>query len=485
MSIEFHCPGCGKLMRTPDATAGRKGQCPHCGTKVQIPTSSLTTSEKPLPPASPARPPAPAANRPAAASVSGADMIRFTCTSCGRTLSVPASSAGKQSRCPGCNAVSQVPGAKPTGAKTVGPRTAAPASPTPGPLTQFACPSCRKAVRVAVSTAGSRGQCPHCGAVLVIPGAGGASPKAAPSSGLAPLGPGDGLTPLPSRGTDDLFAGLPDLSAGNPGAFGGLEGGNPFAAAGGSGGWSGGMPAANPYAAPLPAARPRSTGHTNKPKRSGLPWDDREHEDSPFWSTVQLVLFSPTQAFYRMRRKGGLGGPLLFCITGVMLGALITMGYNLLIQLASIGLALSRAPNAPPSSFYVMVAISFAGLLVGTLVGAVIGAVTGAFLNGALIHLFLKLVDGTDYPFEVTFRVVCYTLGSTAMYQLLPLCGGIVGVVANLVTLIIGMYAAHETSGGKAALGVLLPMITCCALAGLLVFMMFGLISSMMPANAR
>ncbi len=44
MPIEFYCPGCGKLMRTPDETAGRKGRCPNCKIKVAIPLSSVKTS---------------------------------------------------------------------------------------------------------------------------------------------------------------------------------------------------------------------------------------------------------------------------------------------------------------------------------------------------------------------------------------------------------------------------------------------------------
>ena len=55
MPIEFHCPGCGKLMRTPDETAGRKGKCPHCGTKVQIPDTSLAAPAPPAGSASVAR----------------------------------------------------------------------------------------------------------------------------------------------------------------------------------------------------------------------------------------------------------------------------------------------------------------------------------------------------------------------------------------------------------------------------------------------
>ena len=127
---------------------------------------------------------------------------------------------------------------------------------------------------------------------LLIPAAPGSCPQAASPMPDPPVDlVADGLTPLPSGGMDDLFAGLPDLGAPNQGSFGGLGGGNPFSSAGGTGGWAGGTQAANPYAAPLPAARPRSAGHTNKPKRSGLPWDDREHEESPFWATVKMVFF--------------------------------------------------------------------------------------------------------------------------------------------------------------------------------------------------
>ena len=30
-------------MRTPDSTSGRKGKCPNCGIKIQIPTSSVAS----------------------------------------------------------------------------------------------------------------------------------------------------------------------------------------------------------------------------------------------------------------------------------------------------------------------------------------------------------------------------------------------------------------------------------------------------------
>lgn len=39
MAIEFRCPQCSALLRTPDETAGKKAKCPQCGTIADIPAS--------------------------------------------------------------------------------------------------------------------------------------------------------------------------------------------------------------------------------------------------------------------------------------------------------------------------------------------------------------------------------------------------------------------------------------------------------------
>ena len=38
MAIEFHCEHCGKLIRTADEHAGKRGKCPHCQNSVYIPS---------------------------------------------------------------------------------------------------------------------------------------------------------------------------------------------------------------------------------------------------------------------------------------------------------------------------------------------------------------------------------------------------------------------------------------------------------------
>lgn len=62
MPIEFRCPQCEKLLRTPDGTSGRQAKCPQCGALTTIPeaTAASRTAGDPLadlPQMSPAAPP--------------------------------------------------------------------------------------------------------------------------------------------------------------------------------------------------------------------------------------------------------------------------------------------------------------------------------------------------------------------------------------------------------------------------------------------
>jgi hypothetical protein len=58
MPVEFRCPSCSKLLRTPDESAGKKAKCPQCGTIVDVPASSsgLPGMDRPLAPIPPIGP---------------------------------------------------------------------------------------------------------------------------------------------------------------------------------------------------------------------------------------------------------------------------------------------------------------------------------------------------------------------------------------------------------------------------------------------
>lgn len=49
MPIEFFCPGCSKLLRTPDESAGKKAKCPQCATIVDVPATAGDKTTTPWP----------------------------------------------------------------------------------------------------------------------------------------------------------------------------------------------------------------------------------------------------------------------------------------------------------------------------------------------------------------------------------------------------------------------------------------------------
>ena len=61
------------------------------------------------------------------------------------------------------------------------------------------------------------------------------------------------------------------------------------------------------------------------------------------------------------------------------------------------------------------------------------------------------------------------------MLQLIPVCGGVIAAVWGIVVNCIGLARAHETDTGRAVLAILLPVVGCCGLAFVLVFMVGGL----------
>jgi hypothetical protein len=79
-----------------------------------------------------------------------------------------------------------------------------------------------------------------------------------------------------------------------------------------------------------------------------------------------------------------------------------------------------------------------------------------------VLHLCLMIVGGARKPFETTFRVVCFSSGSTYPLSMIPICGGFIAAVWNIVLECIGLARAHEIDTGKAVMAVLLPVIVCC-----------------------
>ncbi|MGE0759552.1 MAG: hypothetical protein AB7O38_21215 [Pirellulaceae bacterium] len=533
-------------MRTPDETAGRKGKCPNCGVKVQIPESSLAMGSS-SPPASSLGGAAAAASHPApsqpAAAPASPPGIQFPCAQCQHRLTVPAAMAGRKGKCPQCGAVMTIPtrseenavapaatrpgpaarpaatsrpasaGAQPAAQRPAptparpGPAsplaTAGPA-PTPAPSAarpqaspgiQFQCPSCQKQIRVAATLAGRQVACPACQAAIQVPAptrravAGGLRPIASPatsewpagltpvdddpwSGGLTPAG--GGLAPVASDPLADLFAGIPP------------PGQDPFASSLGTplpatpfgqGGYppSFGAGSLNPYAPSTSMSSPSASVaayHAQKPKRNGLPWD--RQVESGFSQTVSLVLFSPKEAFYRMSRTGGVGRPLLYCIAGTLIAFLASVGYNVALQLVAI--LLRGGDNLGPALGAMAIGLGVA--LIAGLMMSTVAVVASSFVQSGMLHLCLLMVGGARHGFETTYRVWCYTMGSSALCALVPILGGLIALGFQVAGLIVGCCNAHETSLGRAVAAVLIHFAIGCAIVGLVVFMIIGTLAA-------
>ncbi|MBN2541716.1 YIP1 family protein [bacterium] len=196
--------------------------------------------------------------------------------------------------------------------------------------------------------------------------------------------------------------------------------------------------------------------------KPGLPWDHRQEIGffQAMFETLKLVLFKPTDAFTAMRSEGGLIEPLIYAVVLGSVGAIVGLIWQGLFQ--SLGVLASEYPQESIFNlFFVVIAAVFMPVFI----------TAGIFISSGILHLCLMIVGAANRPFETTFRIVCFAGGSTALIQLIPLCGGLVGGIWTIVLEVIGVEHAHGTTTGKAVLAVLLPVLFCCGcgLIGLII----------------
>ncbi len=188
--------------------------------------------------------------------------------------------------------------------------------------------------------------------------------------------------------------------------------------------------------------------------------------------TTKQVLLQPSETFSGMKHTGGLGNPLLYYgLLGIFAG-LINILYQWLIELGM---------GSSAGALYAEEGIDPAASALGTGLGLGMMAVLlplfiilGIFISSGISHLLLMLFGAEPRGFETTFRVTAYGYGGASVLQLIPVCGSLICSVWGIVIVIIGFARAHDTSIGKSALVVLLPIFLCCALAIGGVFLIFG-----------
>jgi hypothetical protein len=212
----------------------------------------------------------------------------------------------------------------------------------------------------------------------------------------------------------------------------------------GGGNWSGGS--SNPYASATQPSFGTSVQRTTDNRR-GLPWDRAGAGAEEFFETISNVLGEPRASFGEMKRYGSFARPLLYYMINGFAGGLATAIYNGLWTFFD---PLDKYPDAAQQTIAITIAIY---CMVGTLVGISLGP----WISAAIFHMAAKMVGATQ-PFETTFRVICYSGGSIAVFQLVPVLGGCVAFVYALVLHVVGLSAAHGISTGKSTAAFVLGM---------------------------
>lgn len=201
----------------------------------------------------------------------------------------------------------------------------------------------------------------------------------------------------------------------------------------------------------------------------GIAWERRQEIGflNGLLETIRGVLLEPTATFAGMQKTGGLAAPLFFYVFLGSIALLVTFFYQFVFQ--SMGMVASEGDKE------VFAALFGSAVAMGLIiVFAPLMVAAGAFIGSAITHLMLMIVGGANRPFEATFRVMCYAGGSTAVLQLVPVCGAWVASIWMIVAQVIGLSEVHGITKMRAAVAVLLPLVLCCGLAIAVFVIAFG-----------
>ncbi|UCF33314.1 MAG: YIP1 family protein [Phycisphaerales bacterium] len=182
------------------------------------------------------------------------------------------------------------------------------------------------------------------------------------------------------------------------------------------------------------------------------PWDRRRRLGyvRAWWENVKMTLVQPSQ-FFRVHAGTSVKEAWLFAMTSMFVGMVPLMGF----QLLGIAVMVSVAPGGGGGPPILAMAILYGSI---ALIGPIIGPFVGAAIQACTIHLGLLLLVPHRKRMVHTLRTAMYAMGPNALMAI-PVCGSYVGGIWALVTLIIGIKEVHQTTGWRAAIAVLWPVV--------------------------
>lgn len=169
---------------------------------------------------------------------------------------------------------------------------------------------------------------------------------------------------------------------------------------------------------------------------------------------------------------------LYFAWLVAVLGVLVQLPFQVLqlsLQAPMLGEAFSNM-NLPPEFRWLEELFTGGGLalfVVGSLAVSLVLYPLSLIINATVTHLGCLLVGASKNGFWATFRVVAYAQ-VPMIFVGIPFVGVGAWIWAIILT-IWGIMQVHQTTGGRAAAGVLaIPVLICCLCCGLWLVAIFG-----------
>jgi len=182
---------------------------------------------------------------------------------------------------------------------------------------------------------------------------------------------------------------------------------------------------------------------------------------SAFFQTIKDCLAQPVTVFSALNPNGGIGAPLFFYLIIGTLTTLVAMLYQFgvaLVDPSTLGKEFTGESSALP-----VAAVFGVAMLIMVLLMPILLAI-GTFISAGILHVCLMLLGGAKKPFTTTYQISCYAYGAALVFQLVPVCGGVIAGIYGIVLAIIGVKHAEGIETSKAVIAVLLPVVLCCGL---------------------
>ncbi len=213
----------------------------------------------------------------------------------------------------------------------------------------------------------------------------------------------------------------------------------------------------------------------------GSVWDNRKlHGLWPaWWRTFKQTALRPT-SFYREHVGRSTREAWLFAMISSYIGMVPSMFMQFLMMWAfssgvvqnALSLPGGAAPPPPPGAvFPVWLFAIMYGFM--ALVMPLFGPLAVGGIWTLAIQAALAISVPQCQPMGTTFRTTLYSFGTYVMYGV-PICGGSVAGVWQIVILINGVKTVHGTTGWLAAIAVLWPIVLLVGLYLLIIALFVG-----------